>query len=107
MHHIKEILRLTIGGFIGKGVGRRAAGLTYYLVFAIFPFILSIVSLLGVLHLPLISLEGHAAAFLPEDIITLLNITLIHMTEFSNGAVLTFGLAFTLWFPFRAVMNLT
>ena len=107
MHPIKEILRLTIGGFIRKGIGRRAAGLTYYLVFAIFPFILSIVSLLGVLHLPLISLEGHVAAFLPEDIITLLNITLIHMTEFSNGALLTFGLAFALWFPFRAVLNLT
>ena len=106
MNKAKEILQLTIKGFVGKEVGRRSAGLTYYLVFAIFPFILSIVALLGVLKLPMISLEGSAAAFLPKDIITLLNITLVHMTEYSNGAILTFGLAFALWFPFRAVKNL-
>ena len=106
MSKVKEVLQLTIKGFMGKEVGRRSAGLTYYLVFAIFPFILSVVALLGVLKLPMISLEGDVAAFLPEDIITLLNITLIHMTEYSNGAILTFGLAFALWFPFRAVKNM-
>ena len=107
MQKAKQILQLTIRGFVGKEVGRRSAGLTYYLVFAIFPFILSIIALLGVLHLPMISLEGDAAAFLPKDVITLLNITLVHMTTYSNGAILTFGLAFALWFPFRAVKNMT
>ena len=107
MQKTKEILQLTIKGFLGKEVGRRSAGLTYYLVFAIFPFIISIVSILGILHLPMISLEGDVAAFLPADIITLLNITLVHMTTYSNGAILTFGLAFALWFPFRAVKNMT
>ena len=107
MQKAKQILQLTIRGFVGKEVGRRSAGLTYYLVFAIFPFILSIIALLGVLHLPMISLEGDAAAFLPKDVITLLNITLVHMTAYSNGAILTFGLAFARWFPFRAVKNMT
>ena len=107
MQKAKQILQLTNRGFVGKEVGRRSAGLTYYLVFAIFPFILSIIALLGVLHLPMISLEGDAAAFLPKDVITLLNITLVHMTAYSNGAILTFGLAFALWFPFRAVKNMT
>ena len=107
MNKAKEILQLTIKGFVGKEVGRRSAGLTYYLVFAIFPFILSIVALLGALKLPMISLEGDVAAFLPADVITLLNITLVHMTAYSNGAILTFGLAFALWFPFRAVKNMT
>ena len=107
MQKAKQVLQLTIKGFLGKEVGKRSAGLTYYLVFAIFPFILSIIALLGVLHLPMISLEGDAAAFLPKDVITLLNITLVHMTAYSNGAILTFGLAFALWFPFRAVKNMT
>ncbi len=107
MQKAKQILILTIKGFLGKEVGKRAAGLTYYLVFAIFPFIISIISLLGFLNLPMISFEGDAAAFLPADIITLLNMTIAHMTETSNGAILTFGLAFALWFPFRAVKNLT
>ena len=103
----KRFLQLLIQGFLQKEVGKRAASLTYYLVFAIFPFIISIISLLGFLHLPMISLEGDAAAFLPADVIALLNLTITHMTEASNGAVLTFGLAFTLWFPFRAVKNMT
>ena len=106
MQKIKQVLNLTLRGFLGKEVGRRSAGLTYYLVFAIFPFVLSIISILGRLHLPMISLKGDVAAFLPADVITLLNITLVHMTAYSNGAILTFGLAFALWFPFRAVKNL-
>ena len=102
MNKVKQVLQLTIKGFLNKEVGRRSAGLTYYLVFAIFPFIISIISILGILKLPMISLEGDVAAFLPADVITLLNITLVHMT-----AILTFGLAFALWFPFRAVKNMT
>lgn len=102
-----RFIRLLIEGFLQKEVSRRAASLTYYLVFAIFPFIISVISLLGVLHLPMISLEGEAAAFLPADVISLLNLTIAHMTEASNGAILTFGVAFTLWFPFRAVKNMT
>ena len=107
MQKVKQILQLTIKGFLNKGVGKRAAGLTYYLVFAIFPFIISIISLLGVLRLPMIAFDGDAAAFLPADVITLLNMTIAHMTEISNGAILTFGVAFALWFPFRAVKNMT
>lgn len=107
MEKAKIILKATIQGYLKKEVGKRAASLTYYLVFAIFPFIISVISLLGFLHLPMISLEGDTATFLPADVITLLNLTIAHMTETSNGAVLTFGLVFTLWFPFRAVKNLT
>lgn len=103
----KRFLQLLIQGFLQKEVGRRAASLTYYLVFAIFPFMISVISLLGVLQLPMISLEGDAAAFLPADVIALLNLTITHMTETSNGAILTFGVVFTLWFPFRAVKNMT
>lgn len=107
MQKAKQVLHLTVTGFIKKEIGRRSAGLTYYLVFAIFPFMISIISILGSLHLPMISLKGDVAAFLPADVITLLNITIVHMTYASNGAILTFGLVFTLWFPFRAVKNMT
>lgn len=107
MQKMKEIAKLTIRGYLQKDVGKRAASLTYYLIFAIFPFIISVITILGYLHLPMISLEGDAAAFLPADVITLLNLTIAHMTETSNGAILTFGVVFTLWFPYRAVKNMT
>lgn len=107
MKKIKTILKLSIQRFLKKEVSKRSASLTYYLIFAIFPFIISLISLLGFLHLPMISLEGDAAAFLPADVITLLNLTIAHMTERSNGAILTFGVVFSFWFPYRAVKNLT
>ena len=107
MQRARKILAGTIRGYLGTEVGKRAASLTYYLLFAIFPFLVALISILGLLHLPMISLEGEAAAFLPADVITLLNLTITHMTEASNGAIFTFGAAFALWFPFRAVKNMT
>ena len=106
MKNMKTILHQMLQSYVKKEVGKRAASLTYYLVFAIFPFIISVISLLGFLHLPMISLEGDAAAFLPADVITLLNLTIAHMTETSNGAILTFGVVFSLWFPYLAVLYL-
>lgn len=107
MQRFREIIFSVIRGYFAHEVGKRAASLTYYLVFAIFPFLLSIFSLLGFLRLPMLSFEGEAAAFLPADIITLINLTIAHMQESSNGAILTFGMVFSLWFPFRAVKNMT
>jgi len=107
MQRARQVLKNTVRGYITKDVGKRAASLTYYLLFAIFPFLVALISILGLLHLPMISLEGEAAAFLPADVITLLNRTITHMTEASNGAIFTFGVVFALWFPFRAVRNMT
>lgn len=103
----RRVLRRTAAGYFSNEVGKRAAGLTYYFVFAIFPFLIFVGSLLGFLHLPMISLEGEAAGLLPGDVVTFLNLTIAHMTETSSGAWLTFGLTFTLWFPLRAVKNMT
>ena len=107
MQRARQVLKNTVRGYITKDVSKRAASLTYYLLFAIFPFLVALISILGLLHLPMISLEGEAAAFLPADVITLLNRTITHMTEASNGAIFTFGVVFALWFPFRAVRNMT
>ena len=107
MKKVKTILKESIESFLKKEVSKRSASLTYYLIFAIFPFMISVISLLGFLHLPMISLEGEAAGFLPEDVIRLLNLPIAHMTESSNGAILTFGVVFSFWFPYRAVRNLT
>ncbi len=102
----RRILFHTLNGYFSNGVGKTAAYLTYYFVFAIFPFLIFISSLLGFLHLPMLTVEGDVSALLPEDVITLINLTIAHMTESSSGAWLTFGLVFTVWFPLRAVRSL-
>ncbi|WP_304508727.1 YihY/virulence factor BrkB family protein [Anaerotignum sp.] len=96
----------TLKGYFANEIGKTAASLTYYLIFAIFPFLIFISSLLGFLNLPMITVEGDASVLLPADVVTLINLTIAHMTETSSGAWLTFGLVFTVWFPLRAVSSL-
>lgn len=102
----KRVIFHTLDGYFSNGIGKTAASLTYYSVFAIFPFLIFISSLLGFLHLPMITVEGDASALLPADVVALVNLTIAHMTETSSGAWLTFGLVFTVWFPLRAVSSL-
>lgn len=101
----KGILVRTVERFFSQEISKTAASLTYYFIFAIFPFLIFISSLLGLLHLPMIVLDGEAANLLPADVVTFLNLTISHMTETSSGAWLTFGLMFTVWFPVRAVKS--
>lgn len=102
----KRVIFHTLDGYFSNGISKTAASLTYYFIFAIFPFLIFISSLLGFLHLPMITVEGDASALLPADVVALINLTIAHMTETSSGAWLTFGLVFTVWFPLRAVSSL-
>lgn len=102
----KKVLLLTIQGYFTNQIGRNAASMTYYLLFALFPFLVLVTAILGLLQLPMISLDGEIARFLPDDVVTLLNLAIAHVTQTSNNTILTLGLVFTLWFPYRAVSNL-
>ena len=100
------MILLTIQGYFDNKVGRNAAAMTYYLLFAMFPFFIFVTSLLGLLHLPTLTLDGQITRFLPEDVVAFLNLAIEHITKSSNNALLTFGLVFSVWFPLRAVSNL-
>ena len=102
----QKVILLTIQGYFDNKVGRNAAAMTYYLLFAMFPFFIFVSSLLGLLHLPTLTLDGQITRFLPEDVVAFLNLAIEHITKSSNNALLTFGLVFSVWFPLRAVSNL-
>ncbi|WP_337504076.1 YihY/virulence factor BrkB family protein [Anaerotignum lactatifermentans] len=102
----QKVILLTIQGYFDNKVGRNAAAMTYYLLFAMFPFFIFVTSLLGLLHLPTLTLDGQITRFLPEDVVAFLNLAIEHITKSSNNALLTFGLVFSVWFPLRAVSNL-
>lgn len=102
----QKVILLTIQGYFDNKVGRNAADMTYYLLFAMFPFFIFVTSLLGLLHLPTLTLDGQITRFLPEDVVAFLNLAIEHITKSSNNALLTFGLVFSVWFPLRAVSNL-
>lgn len=102
----QRVIFLTIQGYFTNNIGRTAAAMTYYLLFAMFPFLIFVTSLLGLLDLPMLTLDGEITRFLPADVVAFLNLAIVHITKSSSNALLTFGLVFTIWFPYRAVSNL-
>ena len=62
----QKVILLTIQGYFDNKVGRNAAGMTYYLLFAMFPFFIFVTSLLGLLHLPTLTFDGQITRFLPD-----------------------------------------
>lgn len=87
-------------------LGNAAAAITYYAVFTFFPFLIFISMLLGFLHVPMISLTGEIAAFVPEDVIMLVNVSIAQITQLRSGTLLTVGLGLTIWFAMRTVKAL-
>ncbi len=101
-----RVFALMVEGYFTNHIGRTAAAMTYYFLFAIFPFLIVVTSLLGLMDLPALTFEGEITRFLPKDVVLLLNTALFHITKNSSNAWLTFGLVLTVWFPYRAVSNL-
>lgn len=87
-------------------VGKRAAALTYYLLFALFPLLIFVSNLLGLLELNVASISNALMPVMPDDIVNLLEVYLYHVTDNSSQVMLWFSLVFTVWFPFRAVKSL-
>ncbi|WP_317855005.1 YihY/virulence factor BrkB family protein [Chakrabartyella piscis] len=93
-------------GYRGNEVSKTAAYLTYYMMFAIFPFLIFVSSVLGFLQLPQLPTEGYLVAAIPAEVLSLVNMTTEHMMENRSTSWLTFGAVFTLWFPYRATQHL-
>ena len=80
-------------------VARDSAALTYYLLFAIFPLLIFISTLLGLLEL-----DGASVLepLLPADVLNVLQSYLDYVSANQSRQLLWFSLVFSIWFPMRA-----
>ncbi len=99
-------VRKTVISIAQHEVGKSAAALTYYLLFAMFPLLIFISNLLGLLDLNVASISSALMPVMPNDVVNLLEAYLNHVTDNSSSVMLWFSLVFTVWFPFRAVKSL-
>lgn len=99
-------LRLMIQSFFDHNVGKNAAALAYYLLFALFPMLIFLSNLLGLLNLNVTAITQVAQRFLPKDIVYLIETYLDYVSHSSSQSMLWFALVFTVWFPMRAVKGL-
>lgn len=104
---IWQIIRGTAKNISGHEVGQSAAALTYYLLFALFPILIFVSNLLGLLDLNVAAISNTLMKIMPDDVVYLLEAYLNYVQEESSGSLLWFSLAFSVWFPLRAVRSLT
>lgn len=101
-----KTIHKTVYHVAAHNVGKNAAALTYYLLFAMFPLLIFVSNLLGLLDLNVASISNALMPVMPDDVVNLLEAYLNHVTDSSSAVMLWFSLVFTVWFPFRAVKSL-
>lgn len=99
-------LRLLGKNFFDHGVGKNAAALAYYLLFALFPLLIFLSNVLGLLDLNVAGITQVLQQFLPTDVVGLIETYLDHVSHTSSHTLLWFALVFSIWFPMRAVKGL-
>ena len=103
---LKQTVLLLIRNYSQHNVGKNAAALAYYLLFAIFPLLIFASNLLGLLKLDVFSITQTLSNFLPKDIVGLIESYLDYISHTSGHLLLWFSLVFSIWFPMRAVKGL-
>ena len=86
----------------------RAAGLSYYFSFALFPTLLFLTALLGLLPLPDLmgQLMDYADRMLPQDAASLLRKTLEEVVSGASGGLLSVGVFAALWAASSGMLSL-
>lgn len=103
---LQRTLRQVVRNFFDHKVGRNAASLAYYLLFALFPLLIFISNLLGLLDLNVDSVIQTLLPIMPRDVVEILAYYLDHVSRTSSQALLWFSLVFTVYFPMRAAGGL-
>ena len=96
------LLRAVVGRYFVHDVGRQGAALAYYLLFMLFPFVIFVSSLLGLLHLDISQILRTLSPLLPVQVLEGLRLYLEHVSRVSSPALLWSALVLAVWFPTRA-----
>ncbi len=100
------MIRLLVHNFFEHDVGKNAAALAYYLLFALFPLLIFLSNVLGLLELDITSIIQVLQRILPRDIVVLVETYLEYVSSTSSSTLLWFALIFSIWFPMRAAKGL-
>ncbi|MEA4824255.1 MAG: YihY/virulence factor BrkB family protein [Clostridiaceae bacterium] len=96
-------LRTMIRHYFDDQISRTAAELAYSLLFMLFPFILFLNALLGVLHVDIDDIMRATALVIPTEVATLVESYLGYLSGMSTPGLLFTGLALTVMSIFRVV----
>lgn len=99
-------LRIVCKNLFTHNIFKNAGALAYFLLFAIFPLMIFVSNLLGMLDLNVYTITQLLSKFLPDAVVGVVESYLGHIANNSSHVLLWFSLIFSIWFPFRAVQGL-
>lgn len=88
--------------YLRHHVAIQSAALAFYLLFMIFPFLIFISALLGLLQLDVAAILRALGEFLPGEIVSFVAVYLTYVAANPSPQLLVFGLCFSIYFPMRA-----
>ena len=83
-------------------VGRDSAALTYYLLFAIFPLLIFLSNLVGMMSFDISQFLAGLHTIMPQQALDIIEQYLIYVSRDSSRQLLWFSLVFSIYFPYRA-----
>ena len=101
-----RLLRRMGSRYVSHHVGLESAALAFYLIFAIFPFLIVISALLSFFRLDLAEALQPVEGILPGDVATLLGRFLLYISGTPNPRLVISNLAVSIYFPMRATNSL-
>ncbi|WP_298020899.1 YihY/virulence factor BrkB family protein [uncultured Dysosmobacter sp.] len=97
---------LLVQRYLRHNVGNQSAALAFYLLFMLFPFLIFISALLGLLQLDVAAILTALEEFLPGEIVDFVEMYLTYVGAAPSPQLLVFGLLFSIYFPMRATNSL-
>ena len=95
-------IRDLIDRYYAHDVARDGAALTYYLLFAIFPLLVFVSTLVGLMDLDIEGVLATMSRILPEQVLGIIGSYLEYVSTSPSRQLLVFSLIFSVWFPMRA-----
>lgn len=83
-------------------VAQQSAALAYYLLFTLFPMLIFVSSLLGLLNIQTADALEMLATVLPDAVVDLCGTYLNYVSETATATMFWFSLVFSIYFPMRA-----
>lgn len=99
-------LYLMVQRYVRHRVAVQSAALAFYLLFMIFPFLIFISALLGLLQLDVAAILQALEELLPKEIVDFVGMYLVYVGRNPSPQLLVFGLLFSIYFPMRATNSL-
>lgn len=101
-HRFAKGVTLLLRRYYDHHVARDSAALTYYLLFALFPLLIFLNNLVGLLAFDIEGLLRQLSRVVPRDVLDLVEQYLVYISRVSSRTLLWFSLVFTIYFPYRA-----